>query len=388
MKLGEAMVKNGLITNDILARALERQIIFGGRLGTNLIEMGAVTEELLARFLGKSMGVPYAGPEYFEDVVQDVLDAFPAALASKYIAFPIKKERNRIHLAMKDPNDMAAVDEIRFITGSDVKAYIASEVRIVFALEKYYGIKRDLRYVSVLDGYGTGRGALPPADVKKPGSVPETAPAPPISPMPGGAVDQYEYLGDESQVELYTNALENHAEAEAPAPPPPLKPVEQPQLYDLYRGFANPKNRDYVAGIIMSTARMSLSRVMLLLLKDNVLTGWMMSGMGGGDEVKRLKIILDGHDVFSGPIQEKRPCKVPVTIIQSNAVLLQLLGGRPPAEAVVFPLIVKGRVVAALYGDNGAGSSINGDLAWLSVLMEKAALSLEILILKARILKT
>ena len=69
MRLGEAMVKEGLITNDILARALERQIIFGGRLGTNLVEMGAISEENLAKFLSKTLHVPYAEPAQFENIV-------------------------------------------------------------------------------------------------------------------------------------------------------------------------------------------------------------------------------------------------------------------------------------------------------------------------------
>ena len=94
MRLGEAMVKEGLITNDILARALERQIIFGGRLGTNLVEMGAISEENLAKFLSKTLHVPYAEPAQFENVPQDALDAFPGELASKYTAFPILKERS------------------------------------------------------------------------------------------------------------------------------------------------------------------------------------------------------------------------------------------------------------------------------------------------------
>ncbi len=118
MKLGEAMIKEGLITNDALARALERQIIFGGRIGTNLVEMGAISEENLAKFLGKVLGVPYAGPMQFEDVLQDAIDSVSAEQAQKYTIFPLKKERSRLHLAMKDPNDFAVVDELRFIFGT------------------------------------------------------------------------------------------------------------------------------------------------------------------------------------------------------------------------------------------------------------------------------
>ncbi len=79
------------------------------------------------------------------------MDAVKPELVEKYTIFPLKKERSKLHLAMKDPNDIALVDELRFVLGTEIKGYIASEIRILYALEKYYGIKRDLRYVSILD---------------------------------------------------------------------------------------------------------------------------------------------------------------------------------------------------------------------------------------------
>lgn len=406
MRLGEAMVKEGLINNDILARALERQIIFGGRLGTNLVEMGAISEENLAKFLSKTLHVPYAEPSQFENVPQEALDAFPSELASKYTACPIGKERSRIHLAMKDPNDIAGLDEIRFITGLDPKAYIASEIRIVFALEKYYGIKRDLRYISLLD---EDKPQAPPPVFKAPvfaQPAPKAAPAPlPKPPEPE------HFLGDESQVEAYTfhdTALKYEQEAppEPKAPPAPKpEPVhvappsvaqvpaapdiikkEVPGTASPYEALASPTDREHIAEALLAGALRHLSRAALFLVKGNVVTGWKAGGAGlDTGKVAAITVALDGQSIFKEAVEEKSNYKGPVLRVPLNVQLLDSLGGVYPQEAIACPLVIKGKVVSVLYGDNGQDSMIK-NVEELIGLMAKGSMSLEILILKNKIL--
>ena len=82
---------------------------------------------------------------------EETISAISKEMAEKYKAIPFKKDKNRLHMAMLDPKDMKAVDEFRFISGYDIIPYAASELRILYALEKYFGIKRDLRYISIFD---------------------------------------------------------------------------------------------------------------------------------------------------------------------------------------------------------------------------------------------
>lgn len=400
MRLGEEMVKDGLITSEVLARALERQIIFGGRLGTNLVEMGAITEEGLAKFLSKTLRVSYAEPEKFEDVPQEVIDCIPAELAQKYTIFPIIKERGRLHLAMKDPNDMMALDELRFIVGLDIRPYIASEMRIVFALEKYYGIKRDLRYVSV-------------AGMDKQHDAP-AATAPPVSSAPPTAHLHEEYLGDESQMESYTTAPPPQFDAPpAPsyAPPPPAPPVVQAPVYvppapvyapppqpamppaaaappeSPYDILAAPLDREQVASAMVAAATQELKRAAVLLVKGDMLTGWRCSGPGLADEmVASVSVSLSAPSIFKEVVEDKRFYKGPILQVPQNTQLLVALGGAYPQEAIAYPLIIKGKVVAVLYGDNGQGALVTGDIGKLTRLMTKASMSIEILILKNKIL--
>jgi len=433
LRLGEAMVKEDLINNELLARALERQIIFGGRIGTNLVEMGAITEEELAKFLSKTLRVPYADPSVFEDIPVDAIDSMPAELAEKYTALPIKRDRGRLHLAMKDPNEIAILDELRFIVGLDIKPYIASEIRIIFGLEKYYGIKRDLRYISVLD------------EMRE-----KTKPqAPSLSTSQPPQVKEDDYLGDESQADVYFQEPEAMPEppayqpplapqytapappqpayvppapqAAAPyapqapqppyappqpayvppppaytAPPPPAAPplpmgVAQPQAppaeADPYAALAAPADRDHIASAIVAAASRDVKRVVLLVLKGKALVGWKARGAGLTDEaVAPIVVSLDAPSIFKEVMDDKVYYKGPVLQVNQNTQFLVGLGGSFPQEAVAYPLMVKGKVVGALYGDDGQGALITGNVDRLVKLMGKASMSLEILILKNKVL--
>jgi len=421
------MVKEGLITNGVLAKALERQIIFGGRLGTNLVEMGAINEETLARFLSKVLRVPYAEPASFEDVSPEVLEVMPRDLAEKYTAFPIRRERTRLHVAMKDPNDIAIVDELRFIVGLDIRPYIASEMRIVFALEKYYGVKRDLRYVAV-------KGEEHTFD-----SMPAAAHPPPLPTAPLAEPSEEEYLGDESQSGIYANDFMKAAEPAiketpppsaaqeyagtqtspthaAAAPAPPARPshapaqagplgqatVQQPTKPEPpatvsrpasvaeanpYHILASPDDREQLAGAVVSAAKRELARAALFMVKGPVLTGWRAAGQGLSDSmVTPLQISLAEPTLFKEVVEDMKPYKGPILALPQNQALLTSLGGAVPLDAVAFPLVIKGKVVGALYGDNGEGKMVTGNLERLGALMVKASMSLEILILKTKIL--
>jgi MshEN domain len=417
LKLGEAMVKEGLITNDTLARALERQIIFGGRLGTNLIEMGAISEENLARFLGRVLGVPYAGPAQFEEVPQDALEAVKAELVEKYIIFPLKKERSRLHLAMKDPNDIAMVDELRFVLGTEIKGYIASEIRILYALEKYYGIKRDLRYVSILEEEETWDAKSAPHDIvdlpKEPVNAAQTntaqeatAPAPEyVKPVPEPPAPGRVEPAVTGPVEPSPEPVKSEVQAPAPSaasahpePPAPIAapaasawtavsvpaPVKSPQ--SPFEILASPLDRESIAEAVVMAAVEKLSRVALFRVKEGVLSGWRCALSGAEADISRLAIKIDLPCIFKEVVEEKSLYKGPVVPLPKNDMLMDALGGNRPLEAVACPLVIKDKVVAVLYGDNGPGSMTRCETDFFISLMSKAAISLEILILKNKIL--
>ena len=153
MKLGEVLVKEGLITKEHLRLALERQVIFGGRIGTNIVELGILTEDEFTRFLSRYLKIPVVESSQLAGLDEETLASISKEMAEKYKAIPFKKEKHRLHVVMLDPKNMNAVDEFRFVSGYDIIPYAASELRILYALEKYYGVKRDLRYISIFDHF-------------------------------------------------------------------------------------------------------------------------------------------------------------------------------------------------------------------------------------------
>jgi len=151
MKVGEELIKEGLITREQLENALQRQVQFGGRIGTNLVELKFLSENELTKFLGRYFKVPPISPEMIASIEDEVVKSVDPQVVQRYKMLPFKKDRKRLHAALLNPNDIKAIDELRFVTGYDIIPYVITELRLLYALEKYYGLKRALRYVSVVD---------------------------------------------------------------------------------------------------------------------------------------------------------------------------------------------------------------------------------------------
>lgn len=137
-RLGAMLVSSGLITEDQLRKALAAQKSEGGRLGTILVKLGFVQEDKLMTFLSKQYGVPYVDLSKFE-INPAVIKHIPAEVAQKYRIMPVNRAGATITIAMVDPSNIFAIDDIKFMTGYNVEAVVATEGAIVEAIKKYYG---------------------------------------------------------------------------------------------------------------------------------------------------------------------------------------------------------------------------------------------------------
>jgi len=156
-KLGQLLVARGWITVQQLTRALKNQNVAGGRLGTCLLEMDALSEELLLKGLAEQHGVPAAGPDDLRGVPDEVLELIPDKLARRLRCVPFRVEGSRLDLAVTDPRNLSAQDEIAFASGKRVKVFVAPEIRILEALEKYYREECPSRFGNVLDRLNRAR---------------------------------------------------------------------------------------------------------------------------------------------------------------------------------------------------------------------------------------
>ncbi len=137
-RIGELLLKEKLITPAQLQDALKYQKSNGGKLGYNLIKLGYVKDDEITALLSKQYGVPSINLTQFE-IDESVLKLVPPETAQKYQIIPLSRSGASLTIAMTDPTNVFAMDDIKFMTGYNVEPVVASEVAIVEAYLKYYG---------------------------------------------------------------------------------------------------------------------------------------------------------------------------------------------------------------------------------------------------------
>ncbi len=150
VKLGEMLIKSGLLTPQKLQEALEYQKTNGGKLGLNLVKLGFVKEEDITRVLSQQYGVPAINLTKVE-VDDTVVKLIPSEVAQKYLIMPVSRTGATLTIAMVDPTNVFAMDDIKFMTGYNVEPVVASEVAIKEAIDRYYGSIHALELKKVMD---------------------------------------------------------------------------------------------------------------------------------------------------------------------------------------------------------------------------------------------
>ncbi len=137
-KIGEQLLEAGLISEAQLLRALERQRNWGGRLGSNLVMIGALTEDALLKFLASKTGIQEMNISEIEINAQ-IIRKIPQKVVESFHIVPVyMKDKRTLVVAMVDPTDLNAIDEVRFITGLEIEPVITSYSSILQAIHKYY----------------------------------------------------------------------------------------------------------------------------------------------------------------------------------------------------------------------------------------------------------
>ncbi len=138
-KLGEMLVKAQLITEPQLEEAMKIQRRDGGKLGSIVVRQGFCSDQDIVSFLGMQYGVPAADLDQWPPIDGAVVALVPAELAHKHKVLPLQRSGNVLTLAMSDPTDIFAMDDVRFHTGYNVDPVVSSEMGLMRAIEKYFG---------------------------------------------------------------------------------------------------------------------------------------------------------------------------------------------------------------------------------------------------------
>lgn len=344
-------MQEGTCDPDAIRGALRNQVIFGGRLGTNLLEMGAIAEDALAAALGRRHRLPALCGEL--PLEPKALSLLRAEVADRHDVVPYLVADRRLAILACDPSNLRMLDEVAFATGKQVHPIVVPEARLWTLLRRAYGVARQLRGIdvefgSLKDGgapavapraappppgaapdlLGEGdfealyarRGAfeLQPPRGRAMGSGPDQAGRPPLAggtaargPAPaaaepaGGAardeppddiIELTDLLCPDDEVPLAADLLASLARVPGHAPPArlvaPAAPREEPEptplrFEDALRALEGVTDRGAIARTVLRYARSHFRRAVLLTVNRDVAQGWAGLGEGVGADQVR-----------------------------------------------------------------------------------------------------
>ena len=431
-KLGEALLSVGALSAGALNRALMLQRSTGGRLGTILLEQGLVTEETLARALAKVTGRSYAHWDRLRNAGPDVFTLIPAKIALRTFAVPFDRDGRVVRVAMRDPNDLAAEDELALVTGRRIEPWVTAEFRLAEALERFYGERRSARFRVLSERIERGI---------KPAGTPTLPPPPPpdlrgertgplpadATPQPGRASDVWKITREASgeieiatwrptpfarpstptpteELEFSVDEVEGNAapaegsgtaaavpprggsarrkEPASPAPDTSARPAEPISLEEARDRILSAQARDDIAEAVLDHLAGASPLVALFIARKDDVIGWHARGEGvSRSALRSVTIPFTAPSIFLNVKLSGTPYQGVLPDLPSHAALLEGLGRRP-ARCAVYPVLLKNRVVAFVLAeltDAGLPPAAKDDLAALTGAMAEgfAALILQ-----------
>jgi hypothetical protein len=346
MRLGQRLVADGIIGGDQLQEALDAQLTHGGHLGTCLIELGYLSEERLGDELALASGVPCAPASAFLEIPRFVLDALPQNTVQKHSAVPIGLEDGILDVAMIDPKSRHALDELRSVSGCAIRSWIAPEVRILQAMERYYDVPRRVRYVTLSRALDRGRPATeraPAMDSSRPAS------------------------------RRATMVLEAPVRAEAD----PLAAISV--------RLCEATTEDQIADLVLTAMNGAVPRRVLFRVRGGSAHVWRSAGAeiepgtgaDGGFPILSEPIfgLLNGDAYYAGPLPSD-----PI-----HLGFYRKLGMTTPKQIVLVPVHLDDQLIAMFYGDCGRTGTIGVDTERLRRLLAKAALAISVVQTEQRI---
>ncbi|MGH7360841.1 MAG: hypothetical protein ACREJI_04425 [Candidatus Methylomirabilales bacterium] len=328
-----------------LEEATERQVSCGGRLGSNLLELGYLSEEALAKTLSIIHGVPYADPARLERIDPRILLLISADFATKHRLVPFERDRTGLYVAIADPTDRVPLEALRKTLGCEVRPRVAVELRILYALHRFYNVPLFPRFRHLPDFFA--------------GQQERTA----------------EAKRDLQRISTEWEKVQQEGRAEAaPAGPDPDGT------------FLRPRDREAVCRALVTFAATRVKRAALFAIRDESAFG-LLAAVPGLDPgaFALLEISLAVPSILQDVQKRREFYRGPFLSVPENLRVAAALGGPPPQEALAYPLLVRDKVVCILYGDNGSQNLLLGDFEDLKKLVMKAAMALQILILQQKI---
>ncbi len=406
MRIGEQLLRDGLITAAQLDTALRTQAQYGGRIGSTLAELGALDLDALALALAKKHGVPAVLQKHCDAIERAVARLLPAKAAARIQAIPLgwsTRQHKTMIVAFLDPLDLPAVDEVQFTVGARVLPCVAPEARLAKLLHKYLGVRpkdEDRQFVRFDPALRVARSEPPISAAMPPAFVPASMRDAPVSQR---IVEPDLELPPDSSPEPVTEdvavarpdpaldapppsrpirpraslSMPPQSVPMPPAPMPEPPPVSQERTKSESEPAARPESlcpvltveeamelleaattRDEVGDAMTYFLAMHFRATLILIVKDGAALGWKgFVPFVDRDVVESVSLPLGAPSLLRTAYETRMPYvgPPPVEGAALQLRLYKLLRCEPPATAVAVPVSLQGRVVNLVYGHGDPG---------------------------------
>jgi hypothetical protein len=385
--LGQIMLDRGWITESQLQQAIERQQQLGGRLGTCLLELGFIDEQFLLQALSDQLGAPVATAQDLHEIAPEALGLLPKEFAIRNRAVPFRVAGGTVDLAMLDVGDLTVEDELSFIVSKRIRFHVATELRLVEALARYYGCDIPLRLSTLARHLSApAESELQPAATAEkagarkvfaspPSTLPDLQPARRVRSAPTREVP----------ASIPLTKKERAALTEVRAREPQLDTTEQD---DLTMELVRAETSSDIGHVFLQVLSRHFVRTLLFRVSGSrqEITGWLSQGPDidtnwfenysiGLRQSSIFRQLLSTREVFIGRL-EPHPC---------HAALARCWGGSLEYEGLFIPVFVRKRLVCVAYCDRSSLGISNLDLALIKGLRNKVAIAFERCILRRKL---
>ncbi len=342
--LAQILLKGNYATAEALDDALQRQVVFGGSLDTNLLEAGAAKEAELLEALALAHKVPSAGKPQIDAIGAHIPKLFPLVFAETYRLVPYRLVEQEFWVLLNGPPDAALFDRIHERLNLKLVPNVTTEVRLHYAMNRLYGTALLPRFQNLLH--------------KLDGGVPQT--------------------GDGKGEHVLSWGLSS-----APISPTRARGDKSKQGFDL-RGLLTrldaATDRDSIVEILLGAALASFEFAGLFLVQGDTINGWRSTTPEATQKLVRVSVKIELPSVFQTIYATHGHYLGQLNQNSINTRLLADMGRQAPRAAFLAPIQVAGKMAAILYADNGPRTVPPKRVAAVLLLAQRAGLALEGLI--------
>jgi len=401
---GEWLVKEKLLQQKALQQAMEIYKSSQSRLDTVLLDLGLIPESMLLDAIGRFHKTRTVSRSELSAIGPAVARTLSPHIAARLRVVPFRLEGKTLSVATLEPGDLLVEDELAVVTGCLVASFVTLEIRLHEALNQLYRAPLSAQIQSLIrrsEGSSRPAGHKDSAAAGRAATRSEFAGPPSQEPwlphqLRRRAPDVIDPLEvSEEDLHLFPS-LRKEAEIEAEReigppialriPPPDADLSPEERMAATAFALQNAEIREDIADAVLGFCAPLFKRKLMLFVRGDTVMGWRGEGDGvDPDKVRAISIPLSEPSVFVGLTQGVEFWLGPLPEMPRNTEIVKCLGGDPPKECFILPIVVRQKTVCFLYYDNidkGVGEFPMTDLRRLAA---KASLAFQVYLLKSKI---